>query len=89
NWNQFASNNILDTNAIQNDLNQPDRVVYTGDIFGYDYRLQVEEIVGTASWITRKHKLDMHIGGTLNYTQYQRIGNMRNGLFPGNSFGAS
>ncbi|MGC8045282.1 hypothetical protein ACP3WJ_24300, partial [Salmonella enterica] len=36
NWNQFASNNILDTNAIQNDLNQPDRVVYTGDIFGYD-----------------------------------------------------
>ncbi|MBX9779219.1 MAG: hypothetical protein K2X26_02680 [Chitinophagaceae bacterium] len=89
NWNQFASNNILDSNAMQNDLNEPDRIVYAGDIFGYDYRLHLEEIVGTATWITRKQKLDMHIGGTLNYTQYQRIGNMRNGLFPGNSFGAS
>lgn len=89
NWNQFATNNIPDNKAIQNDLNDPDRILYTGDIFGYDYQLYLQEIVGTASWITRKQKLDIHVGGTVNFTEYRRIGNMRNGLFPGNSFGTS
>jgi len=87
NWNQFGSSNIPNSTSIQNDLNNPDGILYQGSIVGYSYALQLKELVGYTSWITRKQQLDIDIGAMVSFTNYQRVGYMRNGLFPGNSFG--
>jgi hypothetical protein len=89
NWNQFGSNNIPNSTGIQNDLNKPDEILYHGSAFGYNYALQLSELVGYISWIARKQKLDVDIGASTSFTNYQRVGYMRNGLFPGNSLGES
>lgn len=73
--------------VIQNDLNYPNRVVFPGDIFGYDYRLHVH----TADiWFQQEHNyryFNLYYGAKMKYSGYQRVGNMRNGRYPENSFG--
>ncbi len=89
-WNTFAENDYPgNTNAIQNDLNHPNRVLREGDRYGYDYLVNTVRaaIAGTvtASW----RKLDGFAGISLSTTEYTREGRMRNGLFPFHSYGKS
>ncbi|MDO5664993.1 MAG: TonB-dependent receptor [Bacteroidia bacterium] len=75
------------TVAVQNDLNRPDRKVYEGDIFGYDYRYRVNS---ADIWFQQEHTyryIDFYFGGKLKHTQMQRVGNMKNGRYPDNSYG--
>ncbi len=71
----FANNAII----IQNDVDNPNRVVNVGDVFGYNYNLHV--LKGSAFidnyWNTRL--FDIYYAVALNYTQFQREGLMRNG----------
>lgn len=89
-WNTFAENDYPgNTNAIQNDLHHPNRVLREGDRYGYDYLVNTVKaaIAGTitASW----QKVDGFAGVSLSTTEYTREGRMRNGLFPFHSYGRS
>lgn len=72
---------------LQNDLNNPNRMVKKGDHFGYDYDINaiqtnawLQNTINTAHW-------DVNYGLNLSYTQFYRDGNMRNGRAPLNSYG--
>lgn len=72
---------------LQNDLNNPNRKVYEGDRFGYDYN--INSIIANA-WVQNNHNLahwDINYGLKISYTQYQRDGKMRNGRAPESSYG--
>jgi hypothetical protein len=89
-WNQFAERDFPDDQgAIQNDLNRPDRVLHEGDIYGYDYFIQTNKANGWAQVTVAKKRMDLFVAAAFTYTNYLRDGNMRNGLFPDNSYGRS
>lgn len=76
-----------DSEMIQNDLERPDRKVYEGDIFGYDFRFHVNS---ADIWMQQEHtyrNVDFYYGAKLKYTGFQREGKMRNGRYPDNSYG--
>lgn len=71
----------------QNDLNRPDRKVYEGGIFGYNFDLNIFKAGG---WIVDQYtsaKLDAYYGMKIDYTSFYRDGKMRNGRYPGDSYG--
>ncbi len=85
---QFAERDFSGNDTIlQNDLNNPNRVVKEGDKFGYDYKLHQNSanIWGVARFSTQK--LDYFAGLQLSHTTFWREGFMRNGRYPNSSFG--
>jgi hypothetical protein len=88
NLNQFAERDFpTDNDAIQNDLNNPNRILYDGDKFGYDYNINTSRISGWAQGIIRLTKFDFFLAGQVSYTKFYREGNVRSGLFPNDSYG--
>jgi hypothetical protein len=73
----------------QSDLNRPNRLVKEGDIFGYDYNSKLSKAAGWAQLQYRKGAIELFTGGELSSSSLQRIGNMKNGFYPENSFGES
>jgi len=80
----FPNNRVI----LQNDLNNPDRRVYEGDVFGYDYNIRsykanawIQNEIETRHW-------DVNYGVEISYTNFIRHGNMRNGRAPENSYGS-
>lgn len=86
---KFAEETAADDNAMQNDLSKPNRIVKQGDVFGYDYFINIQKYDGfaQAAW-TLKH-FDFYAGTSLSHTSFWRSGNMKNGKFPDNSLGDS
>lgn len=78
-----------DQNVPYNDLNHMNDSLYEGDVFGYsyDYHIYTEKAWATALF-TYNH-IDFHIGAELGGTEFWRVGNMRNGRFPEESYGKS
>ena len=77
---QFAERDFSDNPIIiENDLDNPSRVVKVGDVFGYNYNLHVfkAQLFADNYWNTRY--FDIYYAAALNYTQFQREGLMRNG----------
>ena len=73
----------------QNDLNNPNRIVKTGDKFGYDYTLDIRR---TQMWIQQQFKadqLDFFVSAQYSNTNFKRDGLYKNGVFPDNSYGPS
>lgn len=60
-----------------------------GDVFGYDYYLNVRKANLWASYSQNIGRLHYYIGGNTSYTTMQRDGRMRNGLAADNSYGKS
>lgn len=88
--NQFAeSDSYANPDIIQNDLNHPDRILYAGDKYGYDYAVQTQKIQGWLQLSRTGNKADYFAAVSAGYTFYMREGFMRNGLFPEHSFGRS
>jgi hypothetical protein len=88
--NQYAEldnpgNNIV----IQNDLNNPNRVLKEGDRFGYDYMAHITRMNIWAQAAYRSGTVDGFIAAEMVNTGYYREGLTKNGLFPDNSFGNS
>lgn len=76
-----------DNTTIQNDLEKPDRKVYEGDVFGYNFRYRVNS---ADIWFQQEHDYrhwDIYYGANLKYSGIEREGLMRNGRYPENSFG--
>jgi len=74
----------------QLDLNNPNRVIREGDIFGYSFLSFTQR--GNA-WavanITLGRNMEAYVGGELGFTRFHREGLFRHGLFPENSYGNS
>jgi len=71
----------------ENDLDNPNRKVYEGDKFGYNYDIHaikanawIQNMINLAHW-------DINYGVDMSYTQFYRYGHMRNGRSPQNSLG--
>lgn len=73
----------------QNDLDNPNRQVKRGDIFGYDYTANVNNGGVWAIANYNQDKFEYYLGGNASYTEFWRTGDMRNGRFPDNSKGDS
>lgn len=72
---------------LQNDLRYPNRKVYKGDKFGYDYHIR--SIIGKA-WLQNQivsAHWNVNYGMEMTYTTFQRVGEMQNGRAPENSLG--
>ena len=79
----FAGN----PNILQNDMRNPNRKVYEGDVFGYDYNIRsinarawLQNQITTAHW-------NVNYGLEVSFTDFVRHGNMQNGRAPENSLG--
>lgn len=90
NLNQFAQAEYnTNQNAIQNDIDHPNRILYVNDRFGYDYNMQISKGTEWMQLLFKFNHIDFFVGGDFTFTQFYRNGNVRNGLFAGNSFGKS
>ncbi len=86
---QFAERDFGQGDVIQNDLDDPNKVIMEGDVFGYNYDLRQQSgklwISGDFSY----RKIDFFVAGQLSTTTFWREGYMRNGRHPDNSLGQS
>ena len=72
-----------------NDLNNPGRKVQVGDRFGYDYNIMVQKFNIYASYSKKLGITNNYLAARLGSVEMNRKGNMKNGLFPKNSYGQS
>ncbi len=87
---QFAERDIPDNpDAIQNDIDNPNRILKVGDRFGYGYSPNIRKATGWAQTQISLSRVDFNFGAELSNTQFWREGQLRNGKFPDNSLGAS
>lgn len=74
---------------VQNDVDNPNRMIKKDDVFGYDYDIYVNtaRLFAQHSYIDRK--VEFHLGAHIDGTTIERYGNMRNGRAINNSKGSS
>ncbi len=88
--NEFAERDYgVSSNATQNDLNRPNRILGVGDKFGYDYNINIQKASGWAQAVVKFKKLNFFVSAEHSYTQFWRVGYVRDGLYPDNSYGPS
>ena len=88
NVNNYAIGRYAQTdNRVQYDMNNPDKAVEEGDVFGYDYKILVNKAHLWSSYVENIGSLHYMLSGRLGYTDMQRDGKMRNGMAPDNSYG--
>jgi hypothetical protein len=89
-YNRFASRDFPgNLDAIQNDLNRPNRILKVGDIYGYNYKIHTQR---TSTWAQVIHKFrifDVFAAANVSSQSFYREGMTKVGLFPDNSFGNS
>jgi len=87
---QFAERDFIGNDTIiQNDLDNPNRIVKEGDIFGYDYKLRQQVGKLWLSSVFSYRKIDFFVAAQLSSTTFWREGFMRNGRHPEKSLGES
>jgi hypothetical protein len=86
-YNTFANQLSPNPNTIQNNINDPNKLIRKGDVFGYDYNINVKrfELWGQAEKTFKK--FDAYVSATVNNTSFFREGHMVNGLFPSTTGG--
>lgn len=88
--NQFAERDFPDNpSANQNDVNRPNRILGVGDAFGYDYNIDIRRAAAWMQMVFKFNRMDVFVSSEHSFTRFFRTGNVRNGLFPDNSFGKS
>lgn len=82
---QFAERDLTgtllgkDSKIVQNDLKNPNRIIKQGDIFGYNYNL---DIYTANAFVQNEWKLsqfELYYAAKLTYTEFSRFGKMENG----------
>ncbi len=87
---KFAERDLVNNpDALQNDLNVPNRVVYEGDRFFYDYESNIRKANAWAQGEYQINSLGVHLSANVSNTNFWRTGNYRNGKFPDSSLGDS
>ena len=77
------------SDEVQYDLNNRNAIVKEGDVFGYDYYLNIHKANLWTSYTANARNIHFVFGARTNYTDMQRDGRMRNGLAANNSYGKS
>ncbi len=88
-WNNFADLVKPDDASLQNDLNRPNRLLSVGDVFGYDYQLDLQKLIAVGNAAYQLNRFDLFATIELAELNFNRTGFMQNGVFPNNSFGKS
>lgn len=87
---QFAERDYPDNpDAIQNDLNYPNRIVKEGDIYSHNYSSHQNQFKVWSLANYEKDRLSLYLGLNAANTSIWREGHTIKGLFPDNSFGNS
>lgn len=76
-----------DPNKLQNDIRYPDRKVYEGDKYSYDYNIKVTK---ARLWLQNEWNtahFNVNYAAEITNTNFVRYGNMQNGRFPDKSLG--
>ncbi|MBS1761696.1 MAG: TonB-dependent receptor [Bacteroidetes bacterium] len=88
--NQFAERDFpTNATANQNDLNNPNRILKVGDKFGYNYDIHIRKASAWAQTQIKLRRIDFFLAAEHSYTSFWRVGNVKSGLFPNNSYGKS
>lgn len=89
NINQFAERDNPDPDAAQYDIENPNQLIYEGEKFGYDYNIvtQSSSLFGQIEY--KLPKIELYFGAEFSNTNFWREGNVKNGLFPEESYGKS
>lgn len=74
---------------VQNDVDHPNRDIREGDIFGYDYLVNVDKVKLFASNTWKKGNFTANYGADIEGTWMERYGKMRNGRAAEYSKGSS
>ncbi|MEL6989403.1 MAG: TonB-dependent receptor, partial [Bacteroidota bacterium] len=74
---------------LQNDLNNPNRLVREGDDFGYNFDINVQKGQLWTQGVWTLSNLDFFLAANVNTTTFWREGYYQSGLFPDDSFGES
>ena len=89
-YDKFAEQDFPgDEDALQNDLLRPNRLVYEGDQFGYDYYARIRQQTAWLSYELNLKKWELAVAGSTRNQTYWRDGLTQNGKFPDNSLGES
>jgi hypothetical protein len=81
-YNQFASSISPNPNIIQNNIKDPNKIIKQGDVFGYDYNINVMRFEEWGQVEKSFNRFDIYASATISNTSFYRAGNMVNGLFP-------
>jgi len=73
----------------QSDLNNPNRIVKEGDVFGWNYDINIRKGGEWAQLAYEGKKWDVFLAGEFESTSIWRDGKFKNGRFPNNSEGES
>ncbi len=77
---QFAERDFpANQNIIQNDMRNPNRVVGVGDVFGYNYEINLKHASSYIQGEFNFDKLDVNVAAKLTYSEFYRYGHMENG----------
>lgn len=86
---KFAERDFASGDVIQNDLNNPNRVIREGDKYGYYYKGHVRNAKIWFTYKYNKKNIEAYFAGEGGQTTFWREGMYRKGMFPDNSFGNS
>lgn len=85
---RFSEQDFLgDSLTIQNDLTNPNAQAREGDIYGYNFDIDIQSV---NIWVLNEYSgrdIDFYYGTRLTYTGFNRYGYMQNGRFPDESLG--
>jgi len=77
---QFAERDFpSNPDIIQNDINNPNRIIKNGDIFGYHYDLNIKHMSAYIQNEWNLPQLDLYYAAKATYTEFYRYGYMLNG----------
>jgi hypothetical protein len=89
-FNRFALRDFPDNpDAGQNDVNNPNRILMEGDIFGHNYDIHTSRATAWSQAVLRTDRIDVFGAVSLASQRFYRVGYAKVGLFPENSFGKS
>lgn len=76
-------------NEAQSDLQNPNRQVKEGDIYGYNYNFLATTIDAFTQFKFSYKKIDFYLGQSYSVSNYEREGLYQNGIYPTSSLGKS
>lgn len=81
------SDSFLKEEYADSDLNNPNRKVYEGDRYGYNYIMHANNVDLFTQFKFNFGKLDFYLSQNASYTDYQREGLYKHGLYADSSYG--
>jgi len=86
---KYAERDVQSGDSSQSDLNNPNRIVKQGDVFGYNYNSYVYDARGWNQIVFDSRIAKITIADFVGLKSFYRYGFYKNGLFPNNSYGKS